>query len=160
VNCVSGHIQCNYSIPHSGFNIQLNVSELLLEISGKVNERYTANLEPNTAHILQFILCGLWSRPYTMKSQHRIFSLQYLTERICSAIGDILTIQWALYCNLGAKYRARTPVYAMSTVVPDIYNVITVTYIQDSIFIWTCLRWYWRYLDNAMRVTLQTWCQI
>jgi hypothetical protein len=93
---------------YSGFNIQLNVSATLLDTSRQVSARYTANLEPYTAHILQFILCGLWSRPYTMKWQHRIFSLQYSTERICAAIGIISTIQWELYCNLGAKYRAST----------------------------------------------------
>jgi hypothetical protein len=47
----------------------------------------------------------------------------------------------------------------METVVPDIYNVITVTYIQASIFRWTYLRWYWWYNDNSMRPILQTWCQ-
>jgi hypothetical protein len=137
LNCGPGHIQCIYSSAYSVFSIQLNVSATLLETSRQFNARYTANLEPYTAHILQFILCGLWSRPYTMKWQHRIFSLQYSTERICAAIGNISTIQWELYCNLGAKYRSRTPVYALSTVDPDIYNVITVTYIQASKFKWT-----------------------
>jgi hypothetical protein len=62
VNCVSGHIQCNYSSAYTGFNIQLNVSALLLEISEQVNARYISSLVPNTAHILQFTLCELWSR--------------------------------------------------------------------------------------------------
>jgi hypothetical protein len=160
VNCGPGHIQCSYICAYSVFSIQLNVSATLLEISRQFNARYTANLEPYTAHILQFILCGLWSRPYTMKWQHRIFSLQYSTERICAAIGNISTIQWELYCNLGAKYRARSPVYALSTVVPDIYNVITVTYIQASKFKWTNMRCYWRYPVISMCVKLPTWCQI
>jgi hypothetical protein len=120
VSCGPGHMQCNYSYVYSGFNVQVNVSALLLETSRQFNERYTANLVPNTAHILQFTLCELWSRPYTMKWQHRKFSLQYSTERICAAIGDISTIEWALYCNLGAKYRPHPPVYAMWTVVPAI----------------------------------------
>jgi hypothetical protein len=46
--------------------------------------------------------------------------LQYSAVGIGAAIGDITTIQCALYCNLGAKYSARSPVYAMSTVVLDI----------------------------------------
>jgi hypothetical protein len=58
----SRHIQCIYSSEYSGFNIQLNVSALVLEISRKFNARYTARLVPNTAHILQFTLCELWSR--------------------------------------------------------------------------------------------------
>jgi hypothetical protein len=89
-----------------------------------------------------------------------MFRLQYTTKRIGAAIGNMSTIQWALYCNLGAKYRARTPVYAMSTVVPDIYNLITVTYIKTSKFKWTNMRCYWRYPDISMCVILPTWCQI
>jgi hypothetical protein len=53
-----------------------------------------------------------------MHLQFRKFWLQYSTKRIWAAIGGISTIQLALYCNLGAKYSARPPVYAMSTVVP------------------------------------------
>jgi hypothetical protein len=95
VNCGPGHIQCNYSSAYSGFNIQLNIPALLLEIWRYLKARYTANLVPNTAHILQFTLCDLWSWTYTMKLQLRLFRLQYSTERICAAIGDISTIQWA-----------------------------------------------------------------
>jgi hypothetical protein len=113
VNCRSGHIQCNYSTAYSGFNIRLNLSALLLEIIGHVYARYTANLVPNTAHILRYTLCELWSRTYTMHLQHRIFSLQYSSQRICAAIVDITSIQCAFYCKLCAKYSARPPVYAM-----------------------------------------------
>jgi hypothetical protein len=94
VNCGPGHIECIYSSAHSGFNIQLNVSALILVIYWQTNERYTANWETNIAHILQFILCWLWSPPYTMKWQQRIFSLQYSTERSSATIADMSTIQW------------------------------------------------------------------
>jgi hypothetical protein len=57
VNCGPGHIQWNDNTAYSGFNIQLNVSKLLLKISREFNEGYTANLLPNTAHIIQFTLC-------------------------------------------------------------------------------------------------------
>jgi hypothetical protein len=57
VKCGPGHIQCIYSSACSGFNIQLNVSTPLLEISLQFNARYTKNLVPNTAHILQISLC-------------------------------------------------------------------------------------------------------
>jgi hypothetical protein len=113
VNCGPGHIHCIYSSIYSDFNIHLNVSALLLYISRQYNARYTANLLPNTAHILQFTLCDLWSRPYTKYFQHRIFSLEYSCERICAAIGNISTIQCSLYCKLGAKYSAHPTVYAM-----------------------------------------------
>jgi hypothetical protein len=66
VNCGPVHIQCNYSSAYLGFNILLNVSALLLEISRQFSERYTAILVPNTAHVPRFTLCQLWSRTYTM----------------------------------------------------------------------------------------------
>jgi hypothetical protein len=160
VNCGPVHIQYIYSSAHSDFNIHLNVSALLLEISRQYNARYTANLVPNTAHILRFKLCELWSRTYTMHLQLHIFSLQYSFERICAAIVHITSIQCALYCKLWAKCSAYPPVYAMRTVVPDTYNAFTARHIQNSMFIWTYLRCYWRYLDNSIVVILQTWCQI
>jgi hypothetical protein len=69
-------------------------------------------------------------------------------------------IRRALYRKFGAEYRAHPLLYAMWTVVPDICSVITAPHIQVSIFNWTHRRCYWRYLENAMRVLLQTWCQI
>jgi hypothetical protein len=96
VNCGPGHIQCSYIYACSVFSIQLLVSALLLETSRQFNARCTQNLEPNTAHTLPFTLCELWSRPYTMKWQHRILSLQYSIERICAAIGDIPIFRCAL----------------------------------------------------------------
>jgi hypothetical protein len=77
VNCGPGHIQSSYSSECSVFNIQLNVSALLLYISRQFNSRYTANLVPNTAHTFRFTLCELWSRTYPKYFQHRIFRLQY-----------------------------------------------------------------------------------
>jgi hypothetical protein len=156
VNSGPAHIQCTYSSAYSGLNIRLNASALLLEIIGHFDARYTANLVSNKAHIVQFTLCDLWSRTYTMYLQLRIFRHQYSTKRFCAAVGDIATIQWALYCNRGAKYSERSPVYAIWTVVPDIYNAFTSPHIQTSMFIWTYLPCYWRYLDNSMRVILQT----
>jgi hypothetical protein len=113
LNCGPGHIQCTYSSSLSGHNIQLNVSALQLEIFRHFDARYTANLVSNTAHIVQFSLCELWSRPYTKYFQHRIFTLQYSAVGSSPAIRGIATLQWALYCKLGAKYSAHPPVYAM-----------------------------------------------
>jgi hypothetical protein len=95
-----------------------------------------------------------------MHLQLRIFRLQYSSERICAAIGNISTIQCSLYCKRGARYSAHPPVYAMWTMVPDVYNAFTAPYIQTSIFISTYLRCYCTYHDNSMRVILQTCCQI
>jgi hypothetical protein len=160
VNCGPGHIQCNYCSAYSGFNIQLNVSALLLEISRQFNERYTAILVPNTAHVLRFTLCVLWSRKYTTYLQLLIFRPQYSTERICAAIGDFPTLRCALYCKLGDKYSAYRPVYAVWTVVPHIYNLVTTPHIQASIFSCRQLPCYWWYLDNSMPVILHSCCQI
>jgi hypothetical protein len=113
VNCGPGHIQCIYNSIYSDINIHLNVSALLLYISRQFNARYTANLLPNTAHILRITLFVLWSRTYTINLQLRTFRLQNSSERICAAIGNISTIQCSLYCKLGAKYSARPPVYDM-----------------------------------------------
>jgi hypothetical protein len=129
VNCGPGHIQCIYSSACSDFNVLLNVSALILEISRQFNSRYTANLVPNTAHILRFTLCELWSRTYTKYFQHRIFWLQYSAVVISAAIVHITTIQCALYCILGAKYSAHPPVYAMRPVVPAIYKVFSAPHI-------------------------------
>jgi hypothetical protein len=159
-DCGPGHIQCSYSSTYLGFNSKRNVSPPLLEICRVFNAPYTANFTPNTAHILQFTLSGLWPRPYTMWLQLHIFSLQYSTERICAAMRDISTLECASYCKRAAKYSAHPPVYAMPTVVTDIYNVFTAPHIQSSIFNWTCLRCCWRYIDNSMCAILQTWCQM
>jgi hypothetical protein len=124
-----GHIQSIYNSIYSAFNIHLNVSALLLYISRQFNARYTAFLVPNTAHILQFTLCDLWSRPNTKYFQHRIFRLQYSAVGICAANVRITTTQCALYCKLFAKYNAHPPVYAMRPVVPAIYKAFSAPHI-------------------------------
>jgi hypothetical protein len=82
----------------------MNISALLLEICRYLDARYTANLVPNTPHIVQLTLCELWYRTYTKYLELRIFSLQYSTESICAVIGDISTVLCALFRKLGAKY--------------------------------------------------------
>jgi hypothetical protein len=160
VNCGPGHIQGIYSSAYSDLYIQLKVGPLLLEISRQFNTRYTANSEPNTAHILPFTPCELWSRLYTKYLQLRIFRLQYSASGIIAAFVDITTFQCAIYCKLGAKYSAHPPVYAMWTVVPAIYKVFTAPDSQATIFNWTYLRCNWRYSNTSIRVMLQIWCQI
>jgi hypothetical protein len=113
VNSGPAHIQSIYSSAYSDFDIQLNVSALLLQISRQCYARYTANQEPNEAHILQFVLCELWSLPYTRYLHLSIFRLQYSTEVGSPAVRGISTIQCALYCKRGANYSAHPPVYAM-----------------------------------------------
>jgi hypothetical protein len=100
VKCGPRHIQCINSSAYSDFNIHLKVGPLLFQVSRQFSARYTANFEPNTAHILQFTLCELWSRTYRMYLQLRIFRRQYSSERIWAAIGDISAIQRAFDCIL------------------------------------------------------------
>jgi hypothetical protein len=56
VNCGPGHIQCTYSSAYLGFNIQMKVAPLLLEVFRQFNARYTAFLVPNTEHFVQITL--------------------------------------------------------------------------------------------------------
>jgi hypothetical protein len=90
----------------------------------------------------------------------RILRLQYSTECICAAIGDISLLQSTIYCKPGAKCSAQPPAYAMWTVVPDTYNAFTDPHIQASIFNWTYLRCHWRYFENTISVIVQSWCLI
>jgi hypothetical protein len=129
VNSGAARIQCIYSSAYSILNIRLNVPALLLEICRYLHACYTANFVPNTEPILRFALCELWSRPYTLYFQQRIFGLQYSAVAICAAIVHITTIQCSLYCILGAKYCAHPPVYAMRPVVPAIYKVFSAPHI-------------------------------
>jgi hypothetical protein len=156
VNCGPGHIQSTYSSAYSDFTIHLNVSALLLYISRQFNARYSANLVPNTEHIVQFTLCEMWCRTYIMHLQLRIFRLQYSSDRNCAAIVHITTIQCVLYCKLGARYSAHRPVYAVWNVVPYIYKVFAAPYIYASIFSWRNLRYNCRYHMNSMRLILQS----
>jgi hypothetical protein len=71
-----------------------------------------------------------------------------------------IDIQCLLYCKRGTKYSAHRPVDAIWPVVPDIYNENTVSHILASIFKWTYFRRYCRYVENSMRLILQTLCQI
>jgi hypothetical protein len=155
-----GHIQNTYSSAYLGFNIHLNIPALLLYISRQFNAGYTANLVPNTAHIIQFTLCEMWCRTYTKYLQLRIFRPQYSAEGSTAAIGGISTIQCALYCKLGAKYRAHRPVYAVWTVDPAIFKVYRSPHIYASIFSCRYHRCFCRYHNISMRDILQTWCQI
>jgi hypothetical protein len=160
VNCGPVNIQSICSSAFLGFNIQLWLSALPLHISRQFNARYTANLVPSKAHVIQFTQCVLWSRTYTMHLQFLILRPQYSTVGIRDAITDIPTHRCALYCKFGVKYSAHPPVYSIWTVIPAIYNVFTGSHSQATIFNWTYLRCYWRYLDNSMLVILQTWRQI
>jgi hypothetical protein len=64
--CGPGHIRCNCSSAYSAFNIQLKLPALLLDICRDLDARYTANLVPNTALVIQLTLYNLWSRTDTM----------------------------------------------------------------------------------------------
>jgi hypothetical protein len=153
-------MQCNYSTAYSDFNSQLNVSALLMEISGQFNSCCTTNFAPNAAHIPQFTLCELWSRKDTIYPQLLIFWQQYSSERICAAIGHNGTFRCALHCKFGVKYSEYRPVYAVWTALPAIYKVFTAPHSQATIFNRTYLRCNWRYSDTSMLVVLHTWCQI
>jgi hypothetical protein len=135
VNRGPGHIQSTCSSGYSDFNIHVNVSALLLYIQRQFNARYTANLVPNTAYIVQFTLCGLWPRTYTKNLQLRIFMLHYSAAGICCCYCRYHDNSMLVIPKNSAKYSAHPPVYAMWTVVPAIYKVLIAPHIQISIFI-------------------------
>jgi hypothetical protein len=111
-----------------------------------------------TSSSLRYVNCGPDHIQCNYSSVYSGFNIQL--NRICGAIGDIPTFRSALHCKFDAKYSAHPPVYAMWTVVPGIYSVITAPHMQASIFNSMFLRCYWWYLENSMRLMLQTWCQI
>jgi hypothetical protein len=129
VNCGPGHIPCRYSCAYSDFSIQLKLPALLFEICRHLHARYTANLVPYIAHTLQFTLCELWYRTYTMELQLRIFRLQYSSERIGAAIGDIWTIKCALNCTICAK-TVRMIQFTLCELWSRPYNTFTAPHIQ------------------------------
>jgi hypothetical protein len=158
-NCGHGQIQCIYCSTYSGFNIQLDVSAPLLEIYRQFNALHTANVVPNIAHILQFKLCQLWSRTYTMYLLLHIFRLQYSTKRICAAMGDISTIQCALYCKIFAKLQRTSSSLRylncglghIQSTYSSAYSGFNIQHNLPSLLLEICRQFSERYM--------QTWCQ-
>jgi hypothetical protein len=71
-----------------------------------------------------------------------------------------MTMRWALYSTFAAKYREDQPICASSPLEPVKSSVIAVLHIQASIFNWTYLRCYSRYVDNSTLVTHYICCQM
>jgi hypothetical protein len=111
MNWGPGHMQCNYSSAYSDFNIQLNVSALLMNISRQFNENITEIWVPNTAHNRQFTQCVLWSRTYIMQLQHGYSSFNI--QLIASA--QLLEMSRQFY----ARYTAN--------LVPNIVHILQFT---------------------------------
>jgi hypothetical protein len=84
-------------------------------ICRQFDERYTAHLLANTAHVLLCTLCQLRSMSNPTLLQFCILRLQYPFEYISAAFGDMSTIQCALHTAFADKYSARHPVEAVST---------------------------------------------
>jgi hypothetical protein len=138
LNCGPGHIQCNYSSTYSGFNIQQNVAPLLLQIYPQLNERYTANIEPNITHIPQFTLCELCGPGHircNYSSAYSAFNIQLKLPAL------LLDICWDLDVRYTANLVPNAALVIQFTlcelVVPHRCNVITAPHIQASIFNWT-----------------------
>jgi hypothetical protein len=153
-------MQCNYRSTYSVFNIRLNVSALQLEICRQFSEPYTETWcqIQRTTYSLRNVDCGPGHIQYIYSSTYTGFNIQLNVAVLLLEIPRQCNMQ--LHCKLCAKYSAQPPEYAMCTVVPAIYIAITAQHIQDSIYSWTYLRRYWRYIDSSMCVILQPWCQI
>jgi hypothetical protein len=106
---------------------------------------------------LRYVNCGpeIYNAITVSYNQASIFNLTVLCchwRCLDNSTRVILQTWW--------QYSAQPPVYAMWIVLPAICYVVTALYIQALIFNWTYLRWYWRYVENSMRLILQTWCQM
>jgi hypothetical protein len=117
-------------------------------------------LLPNAGHNILFTLCQLWSRSYPIKLHFLIFRIQYSIEGTSVDIGDMSTLQCALYSTFAVKYRAQYPVCAMPSLMPVKSNIITFLDTQSTIFNLTYLFRYWSHVDNSMRVILLICSQI
>jgi hypothetical protein len=65
VDCGPVRIQRIYSSAYLCFIIQLQVSAAAIVDITTIQCSLYSKIVPNTAHILQFTLCELWSRPFT-----------------------------------------------------------------------------------------------
>jgi hypothetical protein len=160
LNTGPSQIQYNYSPCHSALNIQMNVCPLILMICRQFNEHYNPHLLPNTGHNIGFTLCQLWSRSNPIQLHFLIFRHQYSNERIPADIGEMSTIQCALYSTSAATFSLNPRDYAMSNLVPVKSNTITVLPMQASTFNRMYRRCDWWFIEKSMRVILHIFCQI
>jgi hypothetical protein len=129
VNCGHGHMQCTYSSTYLGFNSQLNVSRALLEICRAFNAPYTANMVPHTVHILHFTLrnCGPGHIHCKYSSAYSGFNIQLNVSALL--LETRLHFDAHYTANIVPNTAQCPPDYAMWTVVPAIYNVVTAPHI-------------------------------
>jgi hypothetical protein len=126
--------QRSCSFVSSVLNIQLNVSPFLSQICRQFCVRYTLCLLPNAAAIGRFVLFQLRSHSNPRELQFCIYRLEYSLERISAAVIYMWKIRCALHSIIAAKYSARQPICAMSTLFPVKSSVFAVLHIQASIF--------------------------
>ena len=129
--------------------------------------RYVYNSERVILHIccqIRGTTSGLRYVNSGLGQYQRIFSFAYSSMNVHLNITTLLlvmsTIQCAIYFSYPAKYRARHPVCATSTLVKVKTSVFPLLHIRAWIFIWTYLRCYWWYVDNLMRFMLSICYQI
>jgi hypothetical protein len=96
----------------------------------QINARYNPHFLPNAAKILQITLYQHWLQSNPIELYFLLFWYQYTIERISADIGDMSTIQSALYCTFTAKFSLNPPDYANSTLIPVKSNIITVLLLQ------------------------------
>jgi hypothetical protein len=110
-----------------------------------------------TSSSLRYVNCGaeIYNAITAPPIQASIYKWKYLLW-YWIYIDNSMCVIWHTWC----QHTAHQSVYAVWTVVPDIYNVVTSPHIQASVSNRTYLRCYWRYIENSMRLILQTWCQI
>jgi hypothetical protein len=98
------------------------------------------------------VICNVLTAPHIQDSIYSWTNLRHYWRYIDNSMCVILQT----WC----QYSVQPPDYAMWTVAPDIYNVNTVPHVLASVFKWTYLRWYWRYVQMSMGLIPQTLCQM
>jgi hypothetical protein len=94
LNCGPGHIQYNYSSTYSGFNIQMNVPQLLLEICRQFNAPCSAIFVPNTS--LRYLNCGPYHIQCTYSSTYSGLNIQL----------NVSALLYEIYRQLYVRYTA------------------------------------------------------
>ena len=99
----TSQIQRICSFESSSLVIQVKLSPYPLQVRQQQDERNTAYLLPNTAHISPFAHCQDWTRRNPAWLQFWILMLTYSNEGISACFAETLAIRCALYSTCDAK---------------------------------------------------------
>ena len=103
---------CIFKLEYSSERIPADIGDMSI-IRCALYTSYAANTE----HDIRFALSQAWSSSNPAHFQVCIHKLEYSSESISAAIGDMQIIRSALHYSFAAKYRAQQSVCASSYLV-------------------------------------------